>query len=175
MATIRKLAKMPGEVLHISLASHSKSATLVVLRDGKLWEERYVKRMWPDEYAFMLNDAEEVDLQFPSVAHRDGSTEKAFTRRALKVRISQQDFEKIWHLSEARYRLTGRFSGKAITLITNNPHYQNWHPSEGGSVENVSDSGQKYTTHYVIVHFLLDDVRESPHFHTSSPHSMYPA
>lgn len=161
MATIRKLAKPLGGVVHISLASHSKSATLVALMDGKLWEERYVKRMWPDEFAFILDDAEEVDLQIPSVAHSDGSTEKAITRRALKARISQQDFEKIWHFSEARYRLTGRFSGKAITLITNNPHYRNWHPSDGGSVESVSDSGQHYTTRYVIVHFLLDDVRET--------------
>lgn len=120
-----------------------------------------MKRMWPDEYAFMLDDAEEVDLQIPSVANSDGSIEKAIIRKALKARISQQDFEKIWPLSEARYRLTGRFSGKAITLITNNPHYQNWHPSEGGSVESVSDSGQPYTTRYVIVHFLLDDVRET--------------
>ena len=120
-----------------------------------------MKRMWPDEYAFMLDDAEEVDLQLLPVTNSDGSTEKAITRRALKARISQQDFEKIWPLSEARYRLAGRFSGKAITLITNNPHYPNGHPSEGGSVESVSDSGQQYTTHYVIVHFLLDDVRET--------------
>jgi len=161
MATIRKLAKAHGGVLHISLASHSKSATLVALMGGKLWEERYVKRIWPDEYAFMLDDAEEVDLQLQPLAHSDGLSEKAITRRALKARISQQDFEKIWHLSEARYRLAGRFSGKAITLITNNPHYQNWHPSEGGSVESVSDSGRQYTTRYVIVHFLLDDVREA--------------
>lgn len=148
-------------VVHISLASHSRSATLSSLRDGKLWEERYVKRMWPDEYAFMLDGAEEVDLRLSPGANSDGSTEKAITRRALKARISQQDFETIWPLSEARYRLTGRFSGKAITLITNNPHYQKWHPSEGGSVESVSDSGHQYTTHYVIVHFLLDDVRET--------------
>lgn len=120
-----------------------------------------MKRMWPDEYAFLLDDAEEVDLHIPPVEQSDGPTEKVITRKALKVRISQQDFEKIWPLSEARYRLCGRFSGKAITLITNNPHYQKWHPSEGGSVESVSDSGQKYTTHYVMVHFLLDDVRES--------------
>ena len=132
-----------------------------MLKDEKLWEEQHVKRMWPDEYAFLLDDAEEVDLHIAPVTHTDGSTEKAIARRALKARISQQDFEKIWHLSEARYRLAGRFSGKAITLITNNPHYQNWHPSEGGSVESISDSGRHYTTHYVIVHFLLDDVRET--------------
>ncbi|THF50381.1 hypothetical protein [Allorhizobium terrae] len=117
--------------------------------------------MWPDDYAFMLDEAEDVDLQLQALVNSDGSVEKAITRRALKARISQQDFEKIWPLSEARYRLGGRFLGKAITLITNNPHYQKWHPTDGGSVESVSDSGQHYTTRYVIVHFLLDDVREA--------------
>nr|WP_154963743.1 hypothetical protein [Agrobacterium tumefaciens] len=108
----------------------------------------------------MLDGAEEVDLHIPSGAHDDSSPEETISKKALKARISQQDFEKIWHLAEARYRLTGRFSGKAITLIANNPHYQKWHPSDGGSVESVSDSGQKYATRYVIVHFLVDDVRE---------------
>lgn len=119
-----------------------------------------MRRMWPDEFAFLLDGAEEVDLLVPPVAHDDGSPGKATLKKALRARISQEDFEKIWHLSEARYRLNGRFSGKAITLIANNPHYQKWHPSDGGSVESVSDSGQKYTTRFVIVHFLLDDVRE---------------
>lgn len=119
-----------------------------------------MRRMWPDEFAFLLDGAEEVDLHTPSGAHDDSSPEETISKKALKARISQQDFEKIWHLAEARYRLTGRFSGKAITLIANNPHYQKWHPSDGGSVESVSDSGQKYTTRYVIVHFLVDDVRE---------------
>lgn len=119
-----------------------------------------MRRMWPDEFAFLLDGAEEVDLHIPSGAHDDSSPEETISKKALKARISQQDFEKIWHLAEARYRLTGRFSGKAITLIANNPHYQKWHPSDGGSVESVSDSGQKYTTRYVIVHFLVDDVRE---------------
>jgi len=119
-----------------------------------------VRRMWPDEFAFLLDGAEEVDLHIPSGAHDDSSPEETISKKALKARISQQDFEKIWHLAEARYRLTGRLSGKAITLIANNPHYQKWHPSDGGSVESVSDSGQKYTTRYVIVHFLVDDVRE---------------
>ena len=119
-----------------------------------------MRRMWPDEFAFLLDGAEEVDLHIPSGAHDDSSPEETISKKALKDRISQQDFEKIWHLAEARYRLTGRFSGKAITLIANNPHYQKWHPSDGGSVESVSDSGQKYTTRYVIVHFLVDDVRE---------------
>jgi hypothetical protein len=120
-----------------------------------------VRRMWPDEYAFLLDEAEEVDLQIPPMIDENGSTGKAISRKALKARISQQDFEKIWPLAEARYRLDGRFSGKAITLVTNNPHYQNWHPSDGGSVESISDSGRPYTTRYVIVHFLLDDVRET--------------
>ncbi|MDP9758138.1 hypothetical protein QE432_000937 [Agrobacterium sp. SORGH_AS 745] len=119
-----------------------------------------MRRMWPDEFAFLLDGAEEVDLHIPSGAHDDSSPEETISKKALKARISQQDFEKIWHLAEARYRLTGRFSGKAITLIANNPHYQKWHPSDGGSVESVSDSGRKYTTRYVIVHFLVDDVRE---------------
>lgn len=161
MATIRELRETSVWYIHISLASHSRSATLFVLRNGKLWEERYVRRMWPDDYAFMLDEAEDVDLQLQPLVNSDGSVEKAITRRALKARISQQDFEKIWPLSEARYRLGGRFLGKAITLITNNPHYQKWHPTDGGSVESVSDSGQHYTTRYVIVHFLLDDVREA--------------
>lgn len=120
-----------------------------------------MRRIWPDEYAFLLDDAEEVDLHIPPVTQEDGSQKKATMRRALKARISQEDFEKIWPLAEARYRLGGRFSGKAITLITSNPHYQNWHPSDGGSVENVSESGRHYTSRFVIVHFLLDDVRET--------------
>ncbi len=120
-----------------------------------------MRRMWPDEFAFLLDGAEEVDLNIPPVVHDNGSTSDAHSRKALKLRISQEDFEKIWPMAEARYRLGGRFSGKAITLIANNPHYQQWHPSDGGSVEAVSDSGQTYTTPYVIVHFLLDDVREA--------------
>jgi hypothetical protein len=120
-----------------------------------------VRRMWPDDYAFLLDNAEEVDIDNRPAVNDDRSPGKAITRKALKAVVRQQDFEKIWPLAEARYRLNGRFAGKAITLITNNPHYQNWHPSDGGSVESMSDSGQQYTTRYVIVHFLLDDVRET--------------
>ena len=120
-----------------------------------------MRRTWPDEFAFLLDDAEEVELHIASGAHDGSSPGKMITRKALKARISQQDFEKIWPLAEARYRPGGRFSGKAITLITTNPHYKAWHPSDGGSVESVSDSGQRYTTRYVLVHFLLDDVREA--------------
>ncbi len=119
-----------------------------------------MRRMWPDEFAFLLDDAEEVEITV--AAAKDGDQPRsATTRRALKARITLQDFEKIWPLAEARYRLGGRFAGKAITLITNNPHYQKWHPTDGGSVENLSDSGKPYTTQYMIVHFLLDDVRET--------------
>jgi hypothetical protein len=120
-----------------------------------------VRRMWPDEYAVLLDGAQEVDLHIQPLVQGDGSPGKVTSRKALKAQISQQDFERIWPLAEARYRLGGRFSGKAITLITTNPHYRNWHPSDGGSVEGTSDSGQQYTTRYVIVHFLLDDVRET--------------
>ncbi|WP_137131773.1 hypothetical protein [Rhizobium sp. FY34] len=117
--------------------------------------------MWPDDYAFLLNNAEEVEIDVLPTVKDMISPSQTITRKALKAVISQQDFEKIWPLAEARYRLNGRFSGKAITLITNNPHYRSWHPSDGGSVESVSDSGKPYTTHYVVVHFLLDDVRET--------------
>lgn len=120
-----------------------------------------MRRMWPDDYAVLLDGAEEVDLHIQPVVQGDGSPGKATTRKGLKARITQQDFEKIWPLAEARYRLGGRLAGKAITLITNNPHYRNWHPSDGGSVESISDSDKQYTTRYVIVHFLLDDVRET--------------
>ncbi len=72
-----------------------------------------------------------------------------------------EDHERIWPLAEARYRLGGKFSGKAITLITTNPHYHAWHPADGGSIENTSDSGRRYRTNYIVAHFLLDDVRET--------------
>ncbi len=129
------------------------------LPDEKLWEEQCMRRMWPDEFSPLLDGAEEVVLDVPPGAG-EHPTAETNSRKALKARIRREDFEKIWPLAEARYRLDGRLSGKAITLIANNPHYQKWHPADGGSVESVADSGQKYTTHYVIVHFLLDDVRE---------------
>jgi hypothetical protein len=120
-----------------------------------------VRRMWPDDYASLLDTAEEVEIDVQPLVNGERSSGKMITRKALKAVVSQQDFEKIWPLAEARYRLAGRFSGKAITLITNNPHYQPWHPADGGSVESVSDSGTRYTTRYVVVHFLLDEVRET--------------
>ena len=120
-----------------------------------------MRRMWPDEFNFILNGAEEVTLDIPAAVNEDGSLREATHRQALKVRISQQDYEQIWPLAEARYRLEDRFAGKAITLITNNPHYHSWHPADGGTVDGTSDSGRHYTTKYVVVHFLLDDVREA--------------
>lgn len=117
-----------------------------------------MRRMWPEEFSFLLDNAEEVNLHIPSA---EGSTSREpVSRKALRARITQDDFEKIWHLAEARYRLNGERTGEAITLITNNPHYQKWHPSDGGSVDSVSDSGKTITMRYVTVHFLLDDVRE---------------
>ncbi len=120
-----------------------------------------MRRMWPDAFAELLDSAEEVELHIPPMARDGAPAGKAVSRKALKARITEADFEKIWPLAEARYRLGGRFAGKAITLIANNPHYQAWHPSDGGSVESRSDAGHAFTTRYVIVHFLLDDVRET--------------
>jgi hypothetical protein len=120
-----------------------------------------MKRMWPDEFDYVLDGAEEVMLEAPATVNADGEEIDAIHRPALRVRLPQQDFERIWPLAEARYRLDGRFAGKAITLIANNPHYHAWHPADGGSVEDVSDSGAKYTTKYVVAHFLFDDVREA--------------
>lgn len=120
-----------------------------------------MKRAWPEEFNSLLDNAEEVELEIPSAAREEGSQNGATHRKALRVRLSQEDYERIWPLAEARYRPGGRFAGKAITLIVNNPHYHYWHPADGGSVESVSDSGRPYTTRYVVVHFLLDDVREA--------------
>jgi hypothetical protein len=119
-----------------------------------------VRRMWPEEFAFLLNDAEEVDLQIPPQSSDADTNGRTTTRKALKVRLKQQDFEKILPLAEARYRLSGEHTGRAITLIATNPHYRQWHPADGGKIEDTSDSGQKFSIDYVIVFFLLDDVRE---------------
>lgn len=120
-----------------------------------------MRRMWPDEFSFILDTAEEVVLESAARTRDDGSHSEAIHRQALKVRMTQGDYERIWPLAEARYRLQGRLTGKAITLIVNNPHYSQWHPADGGTVESVSDSGRPYQTRYVVVHFLLDDVRET--------------
>ena len=120
-----------------------------------------MRRMWPEELSSILDNAEEVTLESAARTREDGGHSEAIRRQALKVRMSQADFERIWPLAEARYRLQGRFAGKAITLIVNNPHYSHWHPADGGTVESVSDSGRPYSTSSVVVHFLLDDVRET--------------
>jgi len=119
-----------------------------------------MRRMWPEEFSFILDGAEEVTLESAARDREDGSRSDAIHRRALKVRMTQADYERIWPLAEARYRLQGRDTGKAITLIVNNPHYSQWHPADGGTEERLSDSGRTYTIPYVVVHFLLDDVRE---------------
>lgn len=119
-----------------------------------------MRRMWPDEFGSLLEGAEEVTLDVPAAEREDGSQGEAHHRQALKVRLSQVDYERIWPLAEARYRLQGRFAGKAITLIANNPHYHPWHPADGGTEDKVLDSGRHVVTKHVVVHFLLDDVRE---------------
>lgn len=119
-----------------------------------------MRRMWPEEFSFILDDAQEVTLESPARDREDGTHSEAIRRQALKVRLPQADYERIWPLAEARYRLQGPYTGKAVTLIVNNPHYSQWHPADGGTVESVSDSGRPYVTPYVVVHFLLDDVRE---------------
>jgi len=120
-----------------------------------------MRRMWPEEFSNLLDGAEEVTLNSAARMRDDGSHSEAIHRKALKLRLSQADFERIWPLAEARYRLQGRRTGKAITLIVNNPHYSQWHPADGGTEESVADSGRSYSTRYVVVHFLLDDVQET--------------
>ena len=118
-----------------------------------------MRRMWPEEFNAIIGDAEEVTLESSA---EPGAGEAPLQRKALKARISMQDYERIWPLAEMRFRLgEENFAGKAITLITTNPHYHPWHPKDGGSVDAVSDSGRHYTTNYIVVHFLLDDVRET--------------
>lgn len=115
-----------------------------------------MRRMWPDEFNSILNEAREVTLDVPA-AVPDGDVTK---RKALRARLIQADYERIWPLAEIRYRVQGPLSGKAITLITNNPHYQKWHPVDGGFEEEISDSGKPFQIKYVVVHFLLDDVSD---------------
>lgn len=116
-----------------------------------------MRRTWPDEFNSVLDNAEEVTLEIP-LALREGAS---IHRQALKVRLPQETCERLWPLAETRFRLTGAHTGKAITLVATNPHYHGIHPADGGSEESVSDSGKHYTTKYVVVHFLLDDVRET--------------
>ncbi len=112
-----------------------------------------MRRNWPDEFAALLENADEVTIT-PSGGDNTAS------RKALKVRLAEQDYEKIWPLAETRFRLQGSRAGSAITLVANNPHYQQWHPADGGVEQVTAPSGRVHETKYVIVHFLLDDVRE---------------
>ncbi|WP_210107066.1 MULTISPECIES: hypothetical protein [Rhizobium/Agrobacterium group] len=116
--------------------------------------------MWPEKFEFILDNAEEVTLDIRPAAEEGAHSDVAH-RQALKVRLTQEEYESIWPLAEARYRLAGKFHGKAITLIVNNPHYHRWHPASAGSVAMTSDSGKEYTIPYMTVYFLLDDVRET--------------
>ncbi|EJT07146.1 hypothetical protein [Rhizobium sp. CCGE 510] len=116
-----------------------------------------MRRMWPEEFNAIIKGAEEVMLESPAEAG-----EAPLHRKALKARISMEDYERIWPFAEMRFRLGEEaLEGKAITLITTNPHYHAWHPKDGGSVESVSDSGRHFKTDYIVVHFLLDDVKET--------------
>ena len=63
-----------------------------------------MRRMWPEEFSTLLDGAEEVTLQSAARDREDGSHSEAIHRRALKVRMTQADYERIWPLAEARYR-----------------------------------------------------------------------
>lgn len=120
-----------------------------------------MRRMWPEEFNFVLEGAEEITLEIPPALREGTGGAHALHRKALRVRLSEETCARLWPLAEARYRLGGDHAGKAITLIANNPHYHGLHPADGGTDEGVSDSGKHYTTRYMIVYFLLDDVRET--------------
>ncbi len=119
-----------------------------------------MRRMWPEELSFVFNQAEEVMLDIPLALRGDADVAGAIHRKALKVRLPEETCARLWPLAEARYRLSGPLLGKAVTLIANNPHYHSVHPADGGSEESVADSGKRYSTKYIVLHFLLDDVRE---------------
>ncbi len=120
-----------------------------------------MRRMWPEEFNHVFDKAEEVPLDIPAALREDGSHGQAVHRKALKVRLPEAECERLWPLAETRYRLGGSHAGKAVTLVATNPHYHGVHPADGGSEEGVSDSGKHYITKYVVLHFLLDDVRET--------------
>lgn len=117
-----------------------------------------MKRQWPDEFNFIFETAEEVVLEVPVAG--EGQAGRTTRRRALKVRLTQQDYERIWPLAETRFRLDGALAGKAVTLIANNPHYHRWHPADGGKDVEAPAGDLSHPAHYVCVHFLLDDVME---------------
>jgi hypothetical protein len=120
-----------------------------------------MRRFWPEELKSVFETAEEVTLKIAETP-RDGAspTGRVVERQALRIRLTEEDYQRIWPLAEKRYRLDGRFAGKAVTLIVNNPHYHAWHPVDGGTEERKADSGVPYTIKYITAHLLLDDVRE---------------
>lgn len=120
-----------------------------------------MRRFWPEELNFVLENAEEVTIEVPSALREEGGPRAGHHRQALRVRLSESDCERLWPLAETRYRLTGNHAGKAITLVTTNPHYHAVHPADGGTEETRLEGGHAYTTRYLVLHFLLDDVRET--------------
>lgn len=119
-----------------------------------------MRRMWPEEFNSVLDGAEEVTVEIPYALREEGNRHAPIHRKALRVRLSEDVCSRLWPLAETRYRLGGARSGQAITLVANNPHYHAIHPADGGVEEGVSDSGKPFATPHLIVHFLLDDVRE---------------
>jgi len=120
-----------------------------------------MKRMWPNELNFILDGGEEVTLEVPQTSGPNALRDSVTQRKALRVRLLQQDYERIWPLAETRFRVDGRFAGKAITMIVNNPLYHQWHPADCGAQDDTDDPVKLPVTRQVIVHFLLDDVREA--------------
>ncbi len=119
-----------------------------------------MRRMWPEEFNSLLDGAEEVTVEIPYALREEGNTHAPIHRKALRVRLPEDACARLWPLAEARYRLGGARTGQAITLVANNPHYHAIHPADGGTEEGISGSGKHYTTRHLVVHFLLDDVRD---------------
>ncbi|PWE57100.1 hypothetical protein DEM27_05515 [Metarhizobium album] len=123
-----------------------------------------MRRMWPEEFNAIFEQAEEVMVTPQSIAaagEQEQHPEPHMPRKALKLRLPMALYERVWPLAEMRFRLAeGPFAGQAVTMITTNPHYHAWHPADGGKDEHISDAGHAYNTEHVVVHFLLDDVRE---------------
>lgn len=119
-----------------------------------------MRRIWPEEFNSVLDHAEEVTLEIPYALREESAHRLSIYRKVLRMRLPEETCSKLWPLAETRYRLSGAHAGKAITLVANNPHYHGIHPADGGTEERVLDSGKRYTTRYLVVHFLLDDVRE---------------
>lgn len=120
-----------------------------------------MRRYWPDELNFVLDGAEEVTIDVPSSLRNEEEHREIHHRKALRVRLPEEKCVDLWPMAETRYRLGGAHAGKAITLVATNPHYHGVHPADGGSEEGVSESGKHFTTKYIVLHFLLDEVQET--------------